>query len=57
MLGRVVNWDDAAAAFRIGFETELGVRFEDLPLSESEQSRALELVREKYAHPSWTERV
>jgi lipoate-protein ligase A len=57
VLGRIIRWEDAAAAFRLGFEAELGLRFEDLPLSESEQSRAQELVREKYAHPSWTERV
>lgn len=57
VLGRVVSWEDAAAAFRLGFEAELGLRFDELPLSESEQTRAKELVREKYAHPSWTERV
>jgi lipoate-protein ligase A len=56
VLGRVIGWEDAAAAFRLGFETELGLRFEDLPLSEGEESRAQELVREKYARASWTER-
>jgi lipoate-protein ligase A len=57
VLGRVILWEDAAAAFRGGFEAELGLGFDDLPLSEGEQSRAQELVRDKYAHPSWTERV
>jgi len=57
ILGRAVSWDEAADAFRIGFEKQLGLQFARLPLSESEQQRADELVREKYAHPSWTERV
>lgn len=57
VLGRAVSWEDAAAAFRLGFEAELGLHFEELALSDSERARAQELVREKYAHPSWTERV
>lgn len=57
VLGRVVSWDEAARAFRSGFEAELGLQFIELPLSESEQVRAGELVRDKYAHASWTERV
>jgi lipoate-protein ligase A len=56
-LGRAVTWDMAAAAFTHAFETQLGLCFERGELSESESSRAEELVREKYAHPSWTERV
>jgi lipoate-protein ligase A len=35
----------------LGLELEMG------ELSESELSRAEELVAEKYAHPSWTERI
>ena len=57
VLGRVIPWDDAAAAFRAGFEAELGLHFEELPLSDSEDARANELVRDKYAHVQWTERV
>jgi lipoate-protein ligase A len=56
-LGRAVSWDTAAEAFIRGFETQLGICFERGELSESELKRAEELVREKYAHPSWTERV
>jgi hypothetical protein len=35
----------------------LGLCFGKGELSESESRRAEELVREKYGHPSWTERV
>jgi lipoate-protein ligase A len=56
-LGGVVSWETAAEAFVHAFETQLGLCFEKGKLSESESSRAAELVREKYDHPSWTERV
>ena len=56
-LRRVVAWDDAARAMVRAFEAELGIQFERGELSPVELSRADELVREKYAHPSWTERV
>ena len=56
VLGREVTWDTAAQAFVRAFETQLGLSFEEGNLSATELSRAEELVREKYAHPSWTER-
>jgi len=56
-LGSAVTWDAAAQAFIHAFETQLGLCFEREELSESETRRAEELVREKYDHPSWTERV
>lgn len=57
VLGHAVSWRAAAQAFRAGFESELGLEFTELSLSEDEQRRAAALVRDKYAHPSWTERV
>lgn len=56
-LGRAVTWDEAAEAFIHAFEMQLGLCFERGELSESESKRAEELVREKYDHPSWIERV
>jgi lipoate-protein ligase A len=56
-LGRVISWETAAKAFIHAFETQLGLCFERGELSESESKRADELVREKYGHPSWTERA
>ena len=56
-LGRAVSWETAAQAFVHAFEAQLGVTLERGELSESESQRTEELVNEKYAHPSWTERV
>ncbi len=49
-------WETAAQAFARGFESQLGINFQRGQLSQSEEKRAAELVKEKYAHPSWTER-
>lgn len=56
-LGGTVRWEAAAEAFVEGFQTQLGIRFEPGELSPTEVSRAEELVKEKYTHASWTERV
>jgi len=56
-LGRAVSWADAAQAFIHAFEAQLGLSLRSGELSKSESSRAEELVREKYDHPSWTERA
>jgi lipoate-protein ligase A len=56
-LGGAVAWETAAQAFVRAFEAQLGLCFEKGELSESESSRAEELVKEKYAYPSWTERI
>ncbi len=56
-LERAVTWETAAQAFIHAFESQLGICFERGELSESELNRAEELLRERYDHPSWTERV
>lgn len=56
-LGRAVNWEEAAQAFIHAFEAQLGLSLQRGGLSESESRRTNELVREKYDHPSWTERA
>ena len=56
-LGRAISWDTAAQALIHAFEAQLGLCFERGELSESEARRAEELVKEKYDHPVWTERV
>ncbi len=56
VLGVGTDWETAAQAFVRGFEAELGIQFERGELSKSESQRSEELVQEKYAHPSWTER-
>ena len=57
VLGREVDWETAAQAFVHAFEARLGLSFEVGELTETELARAEELVKEKYAHPSWTERI
>jgi lipoyl(octanoyl) transferase len=56
-LGRGISWETAAQAMVKAFEAQLGLSFERGELSESESKRTEELVKEKYAHPSWTERT
>jgi len=56
-LRQEVSWERASQAFIHAFETQLGLRLEEGKLSKSESRRTEELVREKYDHPSWTERV
>jgi len=57
VLGQEVDWETAAQAFVHAFEAQLDLSFEQNELSESELARAEQLVREKYAHPTWTERI
>ncbi len=57
VLGHAPSWEDACEAFVTAFQAVLGLRFDPCPLSQSENHRAEELVQEKYAHPSWMERV
>jgi len=56
-LGRVVGWGEAAQAYVRAFEAQLRIQLEECKLSESESKMTDELVRAKYDHPSWTERV
>jgi lipoate-protein ligase A len=57
ILGMETAWETAAQAFVHGFDVQLGIHFERGELSQSESKRAEELVKEKYANPSWTERI
>ncbi|HZJ23411.1 MAG TPA: lipoate--protein ligase family protein [Anaerolineales bacterium] len=56
-LGRAPGWEMAAQAFIHAFEAQLGINLNRGELSESESRRTDELVKEKYDHSSWTERV
>lgn len=55
-LGRKESWETAAQAFIHAFEAQLGLNLQQGEMSKSESRRTEELVREKYDHPSWTER-
>ena len=56
-LGREVSWETAAQAFIRAVEAQLGLSLRQGDMSAKEISRTDELVREKYDHPLWTERV
>ncbi len=56
VIGVEKAWETAAQTLAQGFESQLAIQFESGVLSPSEEKRAAELVKEKYAHPSWTER-
>lgn len=56
-LGRIISWEDAARSFIAGFEEVLNLHLVPSSLTEEELRRADVLVVEKYAHPSWTNRV
>lgn len=56
-LGIEISWENTAQALVEGFEAELGIQFESAELSQSEIQRADELIKEKYAHVAWTERL
>jgi lipoyl(octanoyl) transferase len=56
-LGRSISWDQAAQAFQTAFAHTLNLDLQPGELSADEQERANQLVEEKYAHPSWNERI
>jgi lipoate-protein ligase A len=57
VLGRAVRWEEAAEALSIGFQKALDLRFvEDLPTAE-EIHRCAELVKDRYGHSQWTDRL
>lgn len=57
LTGKVVSWEEAASAFQKGFEEALGLIFEPADLTPQEILRANQLVQEKFANASWTERI
>jgi len=56
-LGQRVSWNTAARALSQSIEEKFGVLLIQQPIADDEFSNAKELLREKYSHPSWTERV
>jgi lipoate-protein ligase A len=52
-----ISWEKAAEAMALAFKEALNLDLFSGELSPEELSRAEELVRTKYDHPSWTNRV
>lgn len=57
MLGQPLNWAASAEAFASAFQETLNLTFREERLTSGELRRADELVDQKYAHPSWTNRA
>jgi len=57
ILGRAPNWEEAASTFVKAFEDTLGIAFTQGQPSAEETNLAHELVKEKYANPTWTMRI
>jgi lipoyl(octanoyl) transferase len=56
-LGHAPAWGQAYHAFRDAFHKVLNLDLQPGQLTEDEIHRAQALMHEKYAHPSWTERI
>lgn len=57
VLGKTITWDTAAAAVADAFQAALNLTLEPSDLSYAELQRADQLINEKYANPTWTERI
>jgi lipoyl(octanoyl) transferase len=55
--GRPIGFDEAVDALANGFESTLGIELLPSNLTVTEQAWALDLARDKYGHPDWTERT
>lgn len=56
-IGTAPTWEDTVQAFTSAFECTLNLKLVLQEPSETEIQRARQLEQEKYAHPSWTERI
>jgi len=57
VLGHPLSWESAAGSFIRAFQDILNLRLVASELTPIETTRAERLEQEKYAHPSWNERV
>jgi len=55
--GKIISWQEAAQAFISAFQSELNLDLVPVELSARDSQRANELVRDKYADPSWLGRI
>lgn len=56
-LGPGITWEQAAEAVTDAFSKTFNLIFEPAKLTSEELVQAEKLVKEKYAHPSWTKRI
>jgi lipoate-protein ligase A len=56
-LGKRIDWETVMNAFIKGFQSKLDLELVRDELSEQELNCTEQLMREKYCHPSWLERI
>lgn len=54
---RTISWEEAAWAFLQAFQREFTIELVPGALTPQEEARAEQLVREKYNHPDWIDRL
>jgi lipoate-protein ligase A len=57
LLGHEVSWSQANRAIQQGFRQAFDLQLVESQPTEGEQQRMQELVRARYANPTWTERL
>jgi lipoate-protein ligase A len=57
VLKRIISWEEAAESLIEAFKDTLQLKFELTELTSQEIENAEMLMKEKYAHPSWTKRI
>jgi len=57
LTGRTISWDEAADAFEQAFSQVFDVTINCSDLSAEEINNAQTLIKTKYNHPNWTERL
>ncbi|HEX9925542.1 MAG TPA: hypothetical protein VGD99_22995, partial [Anaerolineae bacterium] len=56
-LGKTLTFQDVVPALAEGFAQQLNLTFQELPLTEHEQTLAEKLRAEQYANDNWNKRV
>jgi lipoate-protein ligase A len=56
-LKKRISWEQSASVLIQAFSKTLNISFEDSGLTQAELDQTEFLVKEKYAHPSWTARI
>lgn len=56
-LGRKVAWREMADAMSAAFAERFNINFSNEPATDEETERVKQLLRNKYAHPEWTDRL
>jgi len=57
VLGEKIDWKITAEAFSKAFQQVLNLALQMAPITSKEETRAAELVMDKYENPTWTERI